>query len=235
MAFTERIRFDWSRGENLASHRTFGETPMRLPQAIAVALLSPALLVTTLGSAADAQTRVRRYYRAAPVQVRPIQVRPAPVRRSVQIQRAPSRTGQVLARQSQDDQNRSRPTRTRTSPTRPEPERTPIIKDEIPESALLTQRGNELANRLRILRLSEARMGEKHPSYESVQNEINDIKRELTAWSADEGWDSADASVIEKLPSMNERDLKQLVIQLVGKIGQLEARVATLEESPAAE
>jgi hypothetical protein len=93
----------------------------------------------------------------------------------------------------------------------------------------------ELANRLKLLRISESRMGEKHPSFESTQTEILEIKRELAAWAPAEDLEnvSSDASIAARLPLMNDRDLRQLVVQLVGQIQQLESRVSTLERSQA--
>ena len=75
-------------------------------------------------------------------------------------------------------------------------------------------------------------MGEKHPNYDSVQTEIKDIKRELTAWAPAEDFGDGDVSVAERLPSMNDSDMRQLIVQLVGKIGQLEERVEILEKTP---
>jgi len=107
-----------------------------------------------------------------------------------------------------------------------------VVKDVIPKAALLTDRGADLANRLRFLRNSEARMGKKHPSYESVQTEIEEIKRELVAWApmTERPFETGDDTLADSLPSMNDRDLRQLVVQLVGKIELLEDRVSKLEQ-----
>ncbi len=108
------------------------------------------------------------------------------------------------------------------------------VQDKIPRAALLTERGTQLANRLKFLRQSELTMGQKHPQFESVQDEIEEIKRELTAWSPAEWFDSdvGEGALAQRLPEMNDRDLRQVVLQLVGKIEQLENRVAELEQVP---
>lgn len=108
------------------------------------------------------------------------------------------------------------------------------FEDEIPESALLTDRGSQLALRLRILRQSEQAMGEKHPQYESVQEEIKNIKRELAAWASleDAALELDPTELQLEVPMMSDRDLRQLVLQLAGKIAQLEDRVTELERRP---
>ena len=75
-------------------------------------------------------------------------------------------------------------------------------------------------------------MGEKHPNYERVQKEIKEVKQELAAWAAAGDFGEGEGSIAEKLPSMNDRDMRQLIVQLVGKIQVLENRIDELE-SPA--
>ena len=103
----------------------------------------------------------------------------------------------------------------------------------------MTDRGTELANRLRFLRLAEQTMGAKHPSFESVLQEIEDIKTELTAWSSHNAelttkqnqtvTDSENEYDADFLPEMNDRDLRQLVLRLVGRVRQLEDRIEAIE------
>lgn len=105
------------------------------------------------------------------------------------------------------------------------------LVDEIPPAALLTDRGEQLALRLRFLRQSEQTMGKKHPQRENVRAEIESIKRELTAWASIDPQElESDDGSATGLPAMNDRDLRQLVLQLAGKVEQLETRVAELEQ-----
>ncbi len=56
-------------------------------------------------------------------------------------------------------------------------------QDEVPKAALLTKRGEELADRLRYLRRSEASMGRNHPLLPEVRSQIEGIKDQLKAWA----------------------------------------------------
>jgi len=126
----------------------------------------------------------------------------------------------------------SRPGQERLVQTPTRPTSNLAVKDEIPKGALLTERGSDLANRLRFLRNSETRMGKKHPNYETVQNEIKKIKRELLAWAPAKNltFATGDESIASMLPLMNDHDVRQVIIHLVGKIESLEARVSKLEQ-----
>lgn len=108
----------------------------------------------------------------------------------------------------------------------------PGIQDDVPEAALLTERGQELAQRLRYLRRSESNMGDRHPSLPSVREEIKQVIQQLQAWAPLTPEASGDKGA-QGRPSlqMNDRDLRQLVIQMANRIEQLEARVKKLEEN----
>lgn len=103
------------------------------------------------------------------------------------------------------------------------------FSDEIPPAALLTQRGEELANRLYQLRRNLATMGARHPSRSEVELEIKAVIEQLSAWSPSIRPSSGDQSLPAALPAMNEQDLRQLVLRLYGKVEQLESRVEALE------
>ena len=90
------------------------------------------------------------------------------------------------------------------------------IDDAIPAAALRTQRGRQLAERLMQLRRAEATMGPKHPSLGAIQAEIADVKDQLGAWPAD-------------VATLNDEDVKRLVLRMSVKIEQLEARIVALE------
>ncbi|MCG8651006.1 MAG: hypothetical protein MI861_14300 [Pirellulales bacterium] len=103
--------------------------------------------------------------------------------------------------------------------------------DAIPEAALLTERGQQLAERLKYLRTAESNMGAKHPSRKKIQDEIKKVKEELSAWAPLQDSSSAEGqkSVAQALPAMNDRDLRQLILRMSGRIEQLEQRVEKLE------
>ena len=112
----------------------------------------------------------------------------------------------------------------------PRAERPAGLLDDVPAAALLTQRGQELAERLRQLRRIEATMGAKHPSRSEVQDEIEAVLEQLQAWSPAVRSTSTGTSLPDALPAMNEHDLHQLILRLSTKVEQLESRVAALEK-----
>lgn len=108
----------------------------------------------------------------------------------------------------------------------------------VPPSALLTDRGQGLANRLRNLRRSRDVMGPKHPSLDSVNKEIKAIEEQLQAWAPANEPPEANpfspeakqkAKNAKARPRMNEVDLRQIVLKLNEKVLALEKRVAVLE------
>ena len=58
-----------------------------------------------------------------------------------------------------------------------------VIKDVIPRAALLTERGRQLADQLRVLRRAEASMGQKHPNLGAVQKQIEEIKEQMRCFA----------------------------------------------------
>ncbi len=101
---------------------------------------------------------------------------------------------------------------------------------DVPAAALLTERGQELAERLRQLRRIEATMGAKHPARGEVQGEIEAVIEQLNAWSPALRSLAGDQSLEDALPAMNEHDLRQLILRLSVKVEQLESRVSALEK-----
>jgi len=109
-------------------------------------------------------------------------------------------------------------------------------KDEIPEAALLTERGTALVQRLKQLRHTESRLGARHPSLPEVQEQIAEIKRQLKAWepapnpfrSADDPPETTAAG--KPIPAMNEEDLRQVVLNLTAELDALKRRVSALEK-----
>ncbi len=107
------------------------------------------------------------------------------------------------------------------------------VKDEVPEAALLTQRGAELAERLKWLRRSEQSMGEKNPSLPEVRAQIEGVLGQLKAWAPAPDANTIEASDLKrKVPQLNDEDMRQLVLQLVQQVADLQTRVAALERRP---
>jgi hypothetical protein len=104
--------------------------------------------------------------------------------------------------------------------------------DEVPESAMQTELGRQLAARLRHLRRAESTMGQKHPSLRATQDEIAAVKERLAAWGpgAQQGFRTNDQILSNAVRSMNDADLRQLVFRMALKIEQLENRLRQVEE-----
>jgi uncharacterized protein involved in exopolysaccharide biosynthesis len=102
---------------------------------------------------------------------------------------------------------------------------------DIPQAALLSEKGTQLAEQLRHLRHTEAKLGAKHPQHAEIQSQIADIKRELSAWEPEENPFLALNRSASDPAELSVQDLRQLVLQLAGKVAQLEARVEKLERS----
>ncbi len=102
---------------------------------------------------------------------------------------------------------------------------------DVPRAALLTDRGRQLADRLRHLRRAAAGMGAKHPSLSGVQEEIAEVKKQLAAWSPDRRVGGVDVGkpLDDAVPEMSGHDVRQLVLRLSAKIDRLERRIDTLE------
>ncbi|OYP33034.1 hypothetical protein [Rhodopirellula sp. MGV] len=99
----------------------------------------------------------------------------------------------------------------------------------VPNAALLTERGKELTEEMRVLKRNLAAMGERHPSRPTVEAKIEAIQEQLQAWEPAYGNESNPFRAAEAMPQMNEYDLRQLVIRLNKRVELLEQRVSELE------
>ena len=182
-----------------------------------VAVASCAFVTLFACNAVQAQTRVTAS------QLRAAQIR-ASQQRSIQVRRPQVRT--VV-----------RPSTTNRTATRSTTSATKQVKDKIPEAALLTERGSELVSRLKSLRYAESQMGSRHPSLESVRDEIASVKEQLQAWvpavkTKNEDAEKDDVETAAKaLADLSEDDLRQLVIRLSLDIHKLRNRVVELEST----
>ena len=104
------------------------------------------------------------------------------------------------------------------------------VDDEIPQAALLTERGQQLADRLKMLRHNEKNLGSQHPALPEVQLQIEEIKLQLEAWSPAPNPFRGNVEVpMRAIPQMNDEDLRQLVIRLTDDIRLLEQRLERVE------
>ena len=203
-----------------------------------VATVSCVLLVgMVLCERANAQTRLTlSQYRAA--QARAAQQRAAQIR-AAQQRSLQSRTIVRPTTTQFVPSQLSTPTRSSSSVSSQRAEAPKVFEDKVPDAALLTNRGTELAARLKSLRYAESTLGAKHPSMESVREQIVSIKQELKAWmpvsteivsdqEADEE-DDAEEKTRETLATMNNSDLRQLVIRLSFDVTDLRQRIGELE------
>ncbi len=103
--------------------------------------------------------------------------------------------------------------------------------DEVPRAALLTERGRQLAEELRMLKRSRDSMGAKHPTLPLVNQKIEAIEEQLEAWEPAIGEPPPNPfhPDQESKPQMNDYDLRQIVIRLSKRVESLEKRVAELE------
>ena len=101
--------------------------------------------------------------------------------------------------------------------------------DVVPQAALLTERGRQLAEELRMLKRSRESMGSKHPTLPLINQKIEAITEQLQAWEpAENPFHPGDEQ--QKKPQINDYDLRQMVIQLNKRVEMLEKRVAELEK-----
>jgi uncharacterized protein involved in exopolysaccharide biosynthesis len=102
--------------------------------------------------------------------------------------------------------------------------------ENVPQAALLTERGRQLAEQLRLLKRSRDSMGSKHPSLPSINTQIEAIEEQLEAWEPAFGEPAENPFHPGRAtPQMNEFDLRQIVIRLNKRVESLEKRVAELE------
>ena len=103
--------------------------------------------------------------------------------------------------------------------------------EDIPKAALLTERGRQLAEELRMLRRNVANMGAKHPALEETKAEIEAVKMHLEAWApAPNPFRAGERVSVRAIPQMNDEDLRQLVIRLTDDIRLLEQRLERVEK-----
>ncbi len=103
------------------------------------------------------------------------------------------------------------------------------IDADIPQAALLTDKGMQMAARLRMLRDAESRMGSKHPSLPDVQRQIAQIRTQLRDW-ADKP--VKDGDLPPKQADQTEftpQELQQIVLRLAEEVEVLKQKVARLE------
>ena len=102
---------------------------------------------------------------------------------------------------------------------------------EVPEAALLTERGRQLTHELQMLKRNRASMGARHPSLSEVNEKIQAVKETLAAWEPTIG-DPANNPFRKEDASgqITEVDLRQLVIQMSKRIDELGKRVDLLEK-----
>ncbi|MEM0925961.1 MAG: hypothetical protein AAGJ83_07980, partial [Planctomycetota bacterium] len=108
----------------------------------------------------------------------------------------------------------------------------PKVDESVPEAALLTERGRQLANELKMLQRTRDTLGPKHPTLPIVEQKIKDVLGLLSAWEpkygeSDNPFRKGEAS--DRVEMMNEYDLRQVVLRLSKRVDELEKRVATLE------
>lgn len=108
--------------------------------------------------------------------------------------------------------------------------------DEVPPAALLTDRGAELAQQLRLLRRSESNLGAKHPSLPELRQQIADVTEQLKAWQPapnpfrrSELQASPDETA-GTIPAMNETDLRQIVLILAQEVRDLNSQLSALHD-----
>lgn len=109
--------------------------------------------------------------------------------------------------------------------TQPGGKKPAAASEQIPPAALLTERGRQLADELRLLQRSRDSMGAKHPTLPLINKKIEAVLEQLQAWEPAPNPFHAE----ESGPQMNEYDLRQVVIKLSKKVEELEKRVAKLE------
>jgi capsule polysaccharide export protein KpsE/RkpR len=101
------------------------------------------------------------------------------------------------------------------------------IGDGIPQAAMESEIGRQLADQLRRLRRAEATMGENHPAIGTIREEIKQIETQLQAWLPKAEQEKPGGGVAE---DTNRDELRQHVLRMSIQIQRLEARVDALEK-----
>ena len=108
------------------------------------------------------------------------------------------------------------------------------VNDEVPPQALLTDRGTELAQYLRILRSKESKMGAKHPALPDLRQEIADVKEQLQAWQLGPNpfrrseMQGIGEVTVDAIPAMNQTDLQQIVLILAKEVESLKGQLTIM-------
>lgn len=97
--------------------------------------------------------------------------------------------------------------------------------EKAPQAALLTERGRELVEQLRLLRRSRENLGSKHPTLPLINIQIAAIKEQLEAWEPA----ANPFHPSQTTPQINDYDLRQIVLRLNKRVEMLEKRVSELE------
>ena len=99
--------------------------------------------------------------------------------------------------------------------------------NDIPRAALLTEKGMQLAAKLKMLRESESRMGSRHPSLPEVQRQIAEIRTELREWVRAPSKQNGDGE--PRVRELTRDELQQIVFRLAEEVDVLKQKVARLE------
>lgn len=101
------------------------------------------------------------------------------------------------------------------------------IGDGIPDAAMESDRGRQLADQLRRLKRTEATLGKNHPSLGTVREEIKQIEEQLQEWLPKAGPATPSG---EAATAASHDELRQLVLRMAVQIQRLESRVDALEK-----
>jgi hypothetical protein len=101
------------------------------------------------------------------------------------------------------------------------------IGDGIPQAAMESDRGRQLADQLQRLKRTEATLGKNHPSLGTVREEIKQIEEQLQEWLPKAGPTTPSG---ESAPGASHDELRQLVLRMAVQIQRLESRVDALEK-----
>ncbi|TWT81129.1 hypothetical protein CA13_25770 [Planctomycetes bacterium CA13] len=99
----------------------------------------------------------------------------------------------------------------------------------VPAEALKTEEGMALVQRLRMLRLSESKLGKAHPSVKSIQAEISAVLKQIKSLAPTAEESAGQSRPQKEIMAMSERELRELVLRMAARIEALDARVVVLE------
>ena len=107
----------------------------------------------------------------------------------------------------------------------------PNMDPDIPEIALQSNEGLQLAAELKQLQRSLATLGKNHPSVASVGAQIEVVKRRLSALAKAKENGDVGGSAMPQSPAkeISELQMREIIAQMATKIEQLESRLQRLE------